>query len=501
MPVNHDALPHNIEAEKAVLGSTFLSKNAVLNVVSSLTEEDFYLSKHQTIFKAIVQCVNNDSPVDILSVTNELINRKELDIVGGVNYLKECSDSMVALASLDYYISVLIDHSVLRKLLKTIRNIDEDYTGKDIGEINDFILTSLEKIQKSVDRRRVSSFHTTKEIGEVIKEQMKTIKSKEGSEEEEITGINTGFEKINSLTNGFQPSELIIVAARPSVGKTTLAMNFAYNAATLNNVAVAIFSLEMSKEQLVKKLIAKESCVSLKSINLGRIMGKDRTNVAAAIEEIQNAKIFIDDTPGLNLMDIIAKSKKLQSSEPSLGMVVIDYLGLIELSNDGKKTAQENRQEAVRKISGALKQLARDLKVPVIVVSQLSRSVEGRDNKRPMLSDLRDSGSIEQDADVVMLLYRGDYYKDYQKSSVANKKTSQLTSTDRYELARKQKEKELGQEIPGNASYVEVNIAKNRNARVGKAGLFFYKEFARFDSPSKEWEEAMLAVSNDTGDE
>ena len=499
--ISNSNLPNNIEAEKAVIGSTFLSKNAVLNVVSSLTVEDFYLTKHQMIFSAIVSCVNNDTPVDILSVTNELLIRKELEIVGGVEYLKECSDSMVALASLEYYISVLIDHSVLRKLLKTIRNIDNDYSEKEITDINSFILTSLDKVQKSVDRRRVSSFHTTKEIGEYIKEEIKTIKAKEGSDDEEITGINTGYEKINSLTGGFQPSELIIVAARPSVGKTTLAMNFAYNAATLSNVAVAIFSLEMSKEQLVKKLVARESCVNLKSINLGRIVGKDRANVSAAIEEVQNATIFIDDTPGLNLMDIIAKSKKLQSSEPSLGMVVIDYLGLIELPSEGKKGQQDNRQEAVRKISGSLKQLARDLKVPVIVVSQLSRSVEGRDNKRPMLSDLRDSGSIEQDADVVMLLYRGDYYKDYQKTPAGNKKTSQLTSTDRYELARKQKEKELGQEIPGNASYVEVNIAKNRNARVGKAGLFFYKEYARFDSPSKEWEEAMLSVSNDAGDE
>ena len=315
--INNSNLPNNIEAEKAVIGSTFLSKNAVLNVVSSLTVEDFYLTKHQMIFSAIVSCVNNDTPVDILSVTNELLIRKELEIVGGVEYLKECSDSMVALASLEYYISVLIDHSVLRKLLKTIRNIDNDYSDKEISDINSFILTSLDKVQKSVDRRRVSSFHTTKEIGEYIKEEIKTIKAKEGSDDEEITGINTGYEKINSLTGGFQPSELIIVAARPSVGKTTLAMNFAYNAATLSNVAVAIFSLEMSKEQLVKKLVARESCVNLKSINLGRIVGKDRANVSAAIEEVQNAKIFIDDTPGLNLMDIIAKSKKLQSSEPS----------------------------------------------------------------------------------------------------------------------------------------------------------------------------------------
>ena len=309
-------------------------------------------------------------------------------------------------------------------------------------------------------------------------------------EDENVTGLTTGFDNLNKITQGFQRQEITIVAARPSVGKTALALNFAYNAATRKHVPVAIFSLEMSSELLVKRLIAMASNVDLKKINTGVMSGQERMNIAAAVREVANAPIFIDDSPGIRLMDIIAKSRQLQAKHPDLGLIIVDYLGLVTTGTSGK--GSDSRQEEVRKISLALKGLARDLNVPVVCVSQLSRDVEKRDSKKPMMSDLRDSGSIEQDADVIMLLYREDYYRNSKKSNAdGNKKMSNLSDSQKSELSREAKERQLVEQMPGNASYVEVNVAKNRNGQTGPVGLFFYKSFGRFDLPSAEWEEQM----------
>jgi replicative DNA helicase len=289
---------------------------------------------------------------------------------------------------------------------------------------------------------------------------------------------------------------MIIIAARPSVGKTALALNFAWKAAVQHHTPVGIFSIEMPAEQLVKRLISAASCVSLKKITTGTIAGQDRMKVASAVKEVAEAPIYIDDTPGNKLMDIIAKARKLQAAVPDLGLLVVDYLGLVETGSKGKASnSGDSRQEEVRKISLALKGLARELNVPIIVISQLSRDVEKRESKKPMMSDLRDSGSIEQDADVIMLLYREDYYSDGEKKSYENKKGGRLTQNDKFEMVKDMKEKELGAAMPGSASYVEVNIAKNRNGQTGRVGLFFFKEYGKFDSPSEEWEEAMLKVS------
>ena len=489
-------LPHNTDAEKAVLGSAFLSKDALYTVLSLLEEGDFYEGKHQILYRVLTSLQSKNVAVDVLTVTEELINIKELENVGGVEYLQECSDSMVAISSLEFYINIVKDQSVLRNLLLTVREIDTQYRTEEIEDVDAFIAESEEKIKVATEKRRVSNFKTAAQVASAVE---MAINTQQKYDEENVTGLTTGYDNINNLTQGFQKTEMTIIAARPSVGKTALALNFAYKAATRKQVPVAIFSLEMASELLVRRLVAAASNVSLKKISTGVLSGQERAKVASAIKEVSSAPIYIDDSPGIKLMDIIAKSRQLQAKHPDLGLIVIDYLGLITTGSTSK--GNDSRQEEVRKISLALKGLARDLKVPVVVLSQLSRDVEKRDTKKPLLSDLRDSGSIEQDADVVMLLYREDYYKGSKKETAAGtKKGGQLSMAEKFELAKAEQEKRLGEEMPGDASYIEINVAKNRNGQTGVCGLFFYKAFGRFDMPSPEWEEKMRAFSQNNID-
>ena len=487
-------LPHNSAAERAVLGSAFLSKDALYRVLAVLEEKDFYEGRHQIIYRVLENLQMKSVVVDVLTVTEELMNIKELENIGGVKYLQECSDSMVALSSLEFYINIVKDQSVLRNLLTTVREIDNAYRTQEIEDVDNFIANSEEKIKAATEKRRISNFQNIEEVAKSVELALQT---QQKYDEEGVTGLTTGYDNINKLTQGFQKTELTIIAARPSVGKTALALNFAYKAATRKQVPVAIFSLEMASELLVRRLVAAASNVPLTKISSGVLSGQERAKVASAIKEVSAAPIFIDDSSGIKLMDIIAKSRQLQAKHPDLAMIVIDYLGLIQTGSSGK--GSDSRQEEVRKISLALKGLARDLKVPVVVLSQLSRDVEKRDTKRPMLSDLRDSGSIEQDADVVMLLYREDYYKGSKKeSSAANKKGGQLSAAEKFELAKAAQEKQMGDSMPGDASYIEINVAKNRNGQTGIVGLFFYKAFGRFDAPSPEWEEQMRNIANNT---
>ena len=484
-------LPHNSDAEKAVLGSALLSKDALYSVLSLLEEQDFYEGRHQIIYRALLNLQKKSIAVDVLTITEELINAKELENIGGVEYLKECSDSMVVISSLEFYINIVKDQSVLRNLLLVIRDIDNRYKTEEIENVDEFIATSEESIKNATEKRRVSTFKSTSEVAKSVEMALNT---QQKFDEENVTGLTTGYDNINNITQGFQKTELTIIAARPSVGKTALALNFAYKAATRKQVPVAIFSLEMASELLVRRLVAAASNVPLQKISTGVLSGQERAKVASAIKEVSAAPIYIDDSPGIKLMDIIAKSRQLQAKHPDLALIVVDYLGLITTGSSSK--GNDSRQEEVRKISLALKGLARDLKVPVVVLSQLSRDVEKRDTKRPMLSDLRDSGSIEQDADVVMLLYREDYYKDSKKESAAGaKKGGKLSDSEKFELAKAAQEQRLGAAMPGDASYIEINIAKNRNGQTGKVGLFFYKAFGRFDSPSPEWEEQMRSIA------
>ena len=481
-------LPYNEQAEQAVLGSSLLSKDAMYTVLSSLVESDFFEGRHQLIYRAINNLRERGVNVDTLTCAEELLNLKELDNIGGVEYLQLCCDSMVAFANLDHYINIVNDQSCLRKLLETIRQIDFKYHTEEIENINDFILNSEEMIKDATEKRRISTFKKTQEVAPLVEE---LIKSTRELDEDDVTGLNTGYEGINRVTQGWQEGNLVILAARPAVGKTALALNFAYRAATRAKTPVAIFSLEMSNELLVRRLIASESLIPLKSLSTGKLTGEQRLKLNDAVKRVGNAPIYIDDTPGNKLMDIIAKSRKLQAKEPNLGLIVVDYLGLVEAG--GNKG--DSRQEEVRKISLALKQLAMELKVPILALSQLSRDVE-KQSRKPQLSDLRDSGSIEQDADVVMLLHREDYGKESKKQqSIGNKKINDLTPEERKKLSYGQQKQMLAENLSGDASYVDVIIAKNRNGQTDNVPLFFYKSYGRFDTPPKEWQEQMRALA------
>ena len=490
-------LPFNADAEKVVLGSAMIKKDYCLDVLNSLEEQDFFLGKHQAIYRAISELAMRQVSVDVLTVAEELQNLKELENVGGAKYLAECTNTVVASSVLTHYIRIVQDNAVLRNMLSTIRSIDSEYHQEEIENINDFILDSENKFKDSIAKRHISSFVLTKDIAPIIENKMN--ETNDGEEDSELLGISTGYDKLNNFTQGFKGGEMIIVAARPSVGKTALCLNFAYRVATRSKKAVAVFSLEMSKEQIFNRLVSIASCVSAREINSGRIKtAQDRLKVANGMKEIANAKIYIDDTSSIKLNDIIAKSTKLQAHEPDLGLIIVDYLGLVSIASKGK--GPDNRQEEVRRISLALKGLARDLNVPIIVVSQLSRAVEQRDTKRPMMSDLRDSGNIEQDADIVILLYRDDYYDSSKKKApleAASKKGGQLTEREKFELAKAQKEQERGTLVPGNASYTEAIVAKNRSGQVGTVPLFFYKDYLRFDQPTAEWELAMANITKE----
>ena len=474
-------LPYNAQAEKAVIGSAMIDKESLSTVLAALKKEDFYLEKNQLIYEAIYRLHDRRETVDILTVTNELINTRDLNAIGGPDYLQECCDSLVALSTLDFYINIVQNQACLRNLLVTIRDIDDKYKKEEITDINDFINESAIRLKEVMDKRRVSTFE---KIDEVISKVQDSISKPREIGADNVTGLTSGFNEINKYTSGFEKTELLILAARPGLGKTALALNIAYRVATRTHNPVAIFSLEMSSDEIVKRLISCESHVEMTKIKTGNLTGEERVNVADAMNRIAKAPIYIDSTPNIPLMDFLSKCRKLIAKEPKLSLIIVDYLGLITGASTNKN---ESRTEEVRKISGALKGLAMELKVPVLATCQLSRNSEQRgDNKHPMLSDLRDSGSIEQDADKVFLMYREDYWKN-QKDPAGEKKGAKLTDNDKKSLSLQQQKRQLAESLPLDTSYVEVNIAKNRNGQTGLANLFFYKAIQRFDDPPKEW--------------
>lgn len=462
-----EKLPNNIEVEKTVLGAMMLSYEGLLNASSWLVKEDFFDLKHQIIFEVMLDIQDKHLPVDIKTVTEALINRKELEKIGGVEYLQELCDSIVSLSSVDHYIHIVQDQSYLRNLLLTMEGIITDYNENEIEDIGTFIGEAARLVDKAAEKRRISSFLTSKEVTDKVRTILKTQKQ---ASEDGVTGVTTGYRKLNQLTHGFQKSDMIILAARPSVGKTALGLNLTFNAASKTNTPVAIFSLEMPSEQLALRLLANRSCVDLGKIQTGMLTKKEQVAVERALDELAETKLFIDDTPGIKLMDILAKSRKLKTEYPDLSLIMIDYIGLI--TTGAKKI--ESRQLEVSEISRSLKELARELKVPILVISQLSRAVESRAGKKvPMLSDLRESGSIEQDADQVLLIYREDYYKSIGVDTNDGKKEEEKPATDG----------------DGSVSIVKVLVAKNRNGQVGEVELAFTKNIGRFDDPANDYEE------------
>ena len=393
-------MPHDIAAEQSVIGAMFMSKKACEKVVERLNADVFYLDKHAKIFKTIVALKEEGVPIDVTIVTSELENKKELASIGGVEYLSDLITSVPSAANVEEYIKIVEEKFVRRRLIETALSIETDsYNWNDtLDELIDKSEKNLMNISKA---RSGSAFQSIADV--LYKAQMNL--EKLAQTKGEITGVPTGFYDLDKITSGLHENELIIIAARPSMGKTALALNIATNIAINTDKTVALFNLEMGAEQLAFRMLSSIGQIEGSKLSSGRLEHNDWKRINEAISRLADTKIFIDDTPGITIGEIRAKCRRL-ASEENLGIIIIDYLQLISGSN---KT-QGNRQLEISEISRSLKTLAMELKIPIIALAQLSRSVESRDDKRPILSDLRESGSIEQDADIVAFLYRDDYY-------------------------------------------------------------------------------------------
>ncbi|TYR80287.1 replicative DNA helicase [Priestia megaterium] len=428
--------PQNIEAEQAVLGAIFLEPSSLTLASELLIPEDFYRAAHQKIFTCMLRLSDQGEPVDLVTVTADLADQKILEEVGGVSYLSDLANSVPTAANVEYYAKIVEEKSILRRLIRTATDIaSEGYAREDEVEV---LLNEAEKnILEVAQRKNTGVFQNIKDVLVQTYDNIEVLHNRKG----DITGIPTGFTDLDRMTAGFQRNDLIIVAARPSVGKTAFALNIAQNVATKTEENVAIFSLEMGAEQLVMRMLCAEGNIDAQRLRTGSLTSEDWGKLTMAMGSLSNAGIYIDDTPGVRVGEIRSKCRRLKQ-EGGLGMILIDYLQLIQ----GNGRGGENRQQEVSEISRSLKALARELQVPVIALSQLSRGVEQRQDKRPMMSDIRESGSIEQDADIVAFLYREDYYE---------------------------KDTE-------NQNIIEIIIAKQRNGPVGTVQLAFVKEYNKF---------------------
>ncbi|RED54483.1 replicative DNA helicase [Cohnella lupini] len=438
--------PQNLEAEQAVLGAILLESEALITSMERLKAEDFYSVSHQRIFDVMVALNDDNEPIDLITMAARLQDLGQMEEVGGIMYLTKLANSVPTAANVEYYAQIVEEKSILRRLIRTATQIVSNgyATEDDVG----VLLNDAEaRIMEVSSRRSATGFISIRDVLMEVFEKVEFLYNHKGG----VSGIPSGFIDLDKMTNGFQRNDLIIVAARPSVGKTAFALNVAQNVAVRASETVAIFSLEMSAPQLVQRIICAESNVDATRMRTGHLEGDDWEKLSMAIGSLSEAQIYIDDTPGITVSDIRAKCRRLKK-EKGLGLILIDYLQLIQ----GRGKAGENRQQEVSEISRTLKQIARELEVPVIALSQLSRGVEQRQDKRPMMSDLRESGSIEQDADIVAFLYRDDYYdKETEKKNI-----------------------------------IEIIIAKQRNGPVGTVELVFLKNFNKFVSLDRSHGEA-----------
>ncbi|PIC63405.1 replicative DNA helicase [Sporosarcina sp. P13] len=428
--------PHNNEAEQSVIGAVFLEPQALITASEILMPEDFYRVAHKKIFETMLVLSDKGQPIDLVTLTEELKVKNELEDIGGISYLTELANAVPTAANIVYYANIVEEKSLLRKLIRVATGIVEDgYTRED--EVEALLGEAEKKMMEVSSRKNAGDFRHIKDVLVETYDNIELLHTRKG----DVTGIPTGFRDLDKITAGFQRNDLIIVAARPSVGKTAFALNVAQNVATKTDENVAIFSLEMGAEQLVMRMLCAEGNIDAQVLRTGNLEADDWRKLTMAMGSLSNAGIFIDDSPGIRINEIRSKCRRLQQ-EHGLGMIMIDYLQLIMGSGRGS----DNRQQEVSEISRSLKALARELKVPVIALSQLSRGVEQRQDKRPMMSDLRESGSIEQDADIVSFLYREDYYD---------------------------KETEM-------QNMIEIIIAKQRNGPTGTVTLAFAKEYNKF---------------------
>ena len=432
--------PQNLDAERSALGAMFLDKEAIYRAMEILRPDDFYKDAHRYIYQTVLDLADKGEPVDLVTVTEALRQSNRLDEVGGVAYLTELANAVPTAAHIDHYARIVEEKSLLRRLIHAAGEImAAGYEGRE--EVEEILDEAERKIFSIANRRSGRSISSLKQILIEAFEQIEYLYEAKGA----VTGVPTGFADFDRLTAGLQPSDLIILAARPSMGKTTFALNIAENAAVRSKIPVAIFSLEMSKEQLALKLLCAEAGVNNQRIRTGNLTEEDWPRLSHALGRLSEAKIFIDDSPNISAWEIRAKARRIKA-EHGLGLIIIDYLQLMQ-----SRYRTENRQQEVSEISRSLKALARELSTPVLALSQLSRAVEQRPGKKPSLADLRESGSLEQDADLVCFLYREDYYDpDTEKKNIT-----------------------------------ELIVAKHRNGPTGKVEFYFQKEFSKFVSIEK----------------
>ena len=402
--------PHDVEAEQAVIGSMLTDKDSVISAVETLKDEDFYREDNKVIYGAIMNLYNRGEPVDIITLKDELVSLGKFEAVGGLEYLAELPEKVPTTANVDKYIKIVEEKSMLRTLIKTANELI--VLGYDqTQEVEDIMDVAEKKIFNVMQRKNQKGYSSMKDILVESFTQLEELYNRK----QHITGVPTGFADLDYKTAGLHNSDLILVAARPAMGKSAFALNIASYAAVKANVPVAIFSLEMSKEQMGNRILCSEAMVDSNKVRTGKIEDEDWAKLAMASGELSESQIFIDDTPGISIMEIRAKCRKMKL-EKNIGLVVIDYLQLVQ----GSSKKGGSREQEISEISRSLKILAKEINVPVIALSQLSRAPEQRPDHRPMLSDLRESGAIEQDPDIVMFLYRDDYYnEDSEKKNIA----------------------------------------------------------------------------------
>ncbi len=440
--------PNNLEAEMCVLGCAYMSASSLEKMCDELTTDMFYDKRNATIYTALSELKRRNEPVDSTILKNEIEKITPINSIGGVEYLTDVIDSVVSASNVDSYIKIVREKSLRRKLIDVCENIEKNAREED-NETNDLVESAEKELFAVTKARKSGEFRTSRDVLKTAINQLETL-AKNNSD---VTGIATGFYDFDKLTSGLHPNELIIIAARPAMGKTAFALNLAVNAAISSNKSVAIFNLEMGAEQLMFRMLSAASSVEGNKLKTGKLSHEDWKKINEATSELGDAPIFIEDTPGITIGEIRAKCRRLQSTG-NLGLIVIDYLQLIS----GGPGYGNNRQQEVSDISRSLKTMAMELGVPVIALAQLSRNVEGRENKRPIMSDLRESGSIEQDADIVAFLYRDDYY------------TKQVDN-------------------PDGVSISELIIGKHRNGATGTIELLFEKNISNFRNYVKNAEE------------
>src|SRR3954471_13425170 len=443
----HRTPPHSTEAEQGVLGSMLISpRDAIAESVSKINDEYFYVPAHQTIYGALVELWNANQAIDLITFTQSLRDRNLLDIIGGAPFVTSLFTFVPTAANLGYYLEIIRDKYILRQIIAAAtESVRRAYEKQD--EVNR-LLDAMEKKIFAVgeDRFKGQILSMKDQVMEAIEAIEKLYEHKGG-----ITGISTGFVEFDKMTSGLHPAEMIVIAARPSMGKTAFAMNIAEHVAINEKLGVAIFSLEMSSQQLVQRLLCSRARVNLQKVRDGFLAERDFPSLTAAASKLAEAQIFIDDSASLSILELRAKARRLKAQK-DIRLIVVDYLQLLRSTT---RRAQDNRQLEISEISAGLKALAKELKIPIIVVAQLNRQPEQRSGGKPRLSDLRESGSIEQDADLVALLVRPELYEEDEEARVEK------------------------------AGEAELIIAKQRNGPVGEIPLTFLKEFTRFETRAR----------------